>query len=65
MAIQASREAQELFPDGVFFLNLVGVESAEYLVSSIAAVLSLAFHGLADLKLQLLHYLHASVIVAN
>jgi predicted ATPase/DNA-binding XRE family transcriptional regulator len=59
LAIQASRAMLHHFPDGVFFINLVGVDSAEYLVSSIAAALALSFHGLADFKVQLLHHLGA------
>lgn len=59
LAVQSARAVLQQFPDGAFFLNLAGLDSADHLVSTVASALSYSFHSLADLKAQLLHYLHA------
>jgi transcriptional regulator with XRE-family HTH domain len=58
LAIQAARDVLQQFPDGAFFLNLAGLDSADHLVSSVASALSFSFYSLADYKAQLLHHLH-------
>lgn len=57
LAVQAARGAASDFPDGVFFVPLMPLTSAEFLVSAIAAALKLAFYGPLDPKVQLLNHL--------
>jgi predicted ATPase/DNA-binding SARP family transcriptional activator len=57
LAVQAACEAASGFPDGVFFVPLMPLTSAEFLVSAIAAALKLAFYGPLDPKVQLLNHL--------
>ncbi|MCP4288070.1 MAG: AAA family ATPase [Gammaproteobacteria bacterium] len=61
LALQAAgsvaAETARFFLHGVWFISLVGVESAELLVSAIANALNLAFHGQTPAKTQLLNYL--------
>lgn len=59
LALQLSRQVFDQFPDGVFFTSLLGIDSAESLVSSIALVLSQQFNRLSDSNAQLLHYLQS------
>ena len=57
-ALEAARERTSDFSDGVFFVPLAPLTSAEFLVSAIAASLKFAFYGPDDPKEQLLNYLH-------
>jgi DNA-binding SARP family transcriptional activator len=45
------------FRDGIFFIPLVGVGSADLIVSAIADVLGSSFHGGESTRIQLLNYL--------
>jgi transcriptional regulator with XRE-family HTH domain/tetratricopeptide (TPR) repeat protein len=63
LAIQAARDVVQQFPDGVFFLNLAGLDSADHLVSTVASALSFSFHSMADSKTQLLHHLHTQKLL--
>jgi predicted ATPase/DNA-binding CsgD family transcriptional regulator len=55
----AGREVQQdsQFPDGVFFVSLAPLESAEEIVSALAAVLDFHFQGSGNETEQLLNYL--------
>lgn len=57
LALEAVRQHLNAFPDGVWFVPLSGVASADALVSSIAATVGLVFPGPNDPKIQLLNYL--------
>jgi predicted ATPase/DNA-binding SARP family transcriptional activator len=57
LAIEAAGRAQPHFPDGVYFVSLVGVSSAEFIVPTIADAIGFAFHKERELKAQLLDYL--------
>lgn len=63
LAIQSARDVLQQFPDGVFFLNLAGLDSADHLVSTVASALSFSFHSIADYKAQLLHHLHTQKLL--
>jgi predicted ATPase len=58
LALQAARETAEAFADGVFFVPLAPLTSAEFLVSAIAAALKFEFYGPDDPQVQLLNHLH-------
>jgi predicted ATPase/DNA-binding SARP family transcriptional activator len=57
LALEAVGQHLNAFPDGVWFVPLSGVASADVLVSSIAAAVGLVFSGPNDPKVQLLNYL--------
>jgi DNA-binding SARP family transcriptional activator len=63
LALQAASDLDASFPDGVCFVPLVALTSAELLVPAIASALGLALHGLADPKTQLLAYLRAKDVL--
>jgi DNA-binding SARP family transcriptional activator/predicted ATPase len=56
-AASVAAETVRFFLHGVWFVSLVGVESADLLVSVIANALNLAFRGQAPAETQLLDYL--------
>ena len=58
LAIQAATEAAATFLNGVCFVPLTSVISADFLVPAIAQALGFSFHGSQDPKAQLLSYLH-------
>ena len=57
LAIQAAAEKIEHFKQGVYFVPLNLLSSAEFLVSTIAQALKFSFYSKEDEKLQLLNYL--------
>jgi predicted ATPase/DNA-binding SARP family transcriptional activator len=57
LALQAAREQISAFSDGVFFVPLAPLNSAEFLVSAIAATLKFDFYGPDDPQAQLLNHL--------
>ena len=57
LALQAAAEAVETFLDGIYFVPLAAVSSAESLVSTLAGVLKSPFASGVDPRLQLLNYL--------
>jgi predicted ATPase/DNA-binding CsgD family transcriptional regulator len=63
LAIEAASEAQDLFPDGVWFAALQPVTSTVFLVSALADALSLAFYGQEDPRTQLLHWLRPKTLL--
>ena len=63
LAIQAARGQLSQLPDGVCFVPLAPVASAELLPSVLASVLQITFFDSADLNEQLLHYLHEKTVL--
>jgi diguanylate cyclase (GGDEF)-like protein len=63
LAIQAASELLEQFPDGVWFVPLAGVTSADFIVSTVAGVLRLAFQRQEDPTQQLLNFLRGKIIL--
>ncbi len=57
LALQAATARLDAFLEGVHFVPLAGVSSAEFLVSAIAGALRFAFFGSQDPCLQLVNYL--------
>lgn len=57
LAIAAADAAQAHFPDGVYFVELVAVATAEGIPSAILAALAAPHYGALDLRQQLLTYL--------
>jgi predicted ATPase/DNA-binding CsgD family transcriptional regulator len=57
LALQAVTGMTRQFPDGVYFVSLQAVTSAEFLVSAVADALDVTFSGQDDLQTQLLNYL--------
>jgi len=57
LALQAARQALDTFADGVYFVSLAGISSAEFLVSTIGEALGYPLSREADPKRQLLNYL--------
>lgn len=57
LALQAAHQAASDYADGVFFVPLMPLTSAEFLVSAIAAALKFTFYGPEDPKVQLLNHL--------
>jgi predicted ATPase/DNA-binding CsgD family transcriptional regulator len=57
LAIEAAQDIQNRFPDGVFFVPLQPLASAEFLVSAVADALRLQFYPAGDPHEQLLDYL--------
>lgn len=59
LALQVAAEKIEDFPDGVFFVPLASLSSADFLVSAIADAIKFSFYSRGDPKAQLLNYLRA------
>lgn len=57
LAIEAGRQLESHFPDGVFFISLAGVGITEAIIPAIADVLGLAFSGPAKPILQVITFL--------
>jgi predicted ATPase/DNA-binding SARP family transcriptional activator len=57
LALQAAQEQLASFSDGVYFVPLAPLSSAEFLIPTIANALAFVFHGPQDPKTQLLAYL--------
>ncbi len=57
LAIQAASEQVGAFRDGVCFVPLAPVSSAEFIIPAVVDALTLSLHGQADPKTQLLNYL--------
>jgi predicted ATPase/DNA-binding SARP family transcriptional activator len=56
-ALEAVRQHLDEFPDGVWFVPLVGIESAQLLISALAAAVGLQFSGSSPLETQLHNFL--------
>ena len=57
LAIEASTNVQEFFPDGAYFVSLASVGSINAVISTIANTIHFAFYGPSDPRVQLLSYL--------
>jgi len=57
LALHAAQEQLTSFSDGVYFVPLAPLSSAEFLIPTIANALAFVFHGPQDPKTQLLAYL--------
>jgi predicted ATPase/transcriptional regulator with XRE-family HTH domain len=58
LAIEAGNQYQERFPDGVWFVSLVALNSPTLIVPAIADALHFRFQDLANPQAQILQYLH-------
>lgn len=68
LAIQAAFELLEQFPDGVWFVPLAPVAARESIVSTVADVLQIVFHGQEEPREQLLAHLrnkHLLLVMDN
>jgi predicted ATPase/transcriptional regulator with XRE-family HTH domain len=63
LAIEAARQVEREFPDGVFFLSMAGIQSVEFIVPAIANALDLIFSGSVDPDQQLISYLRPKEIL--
>ncbi|MCB0222311.1 MAG: NACHT domain-containing protein [Anaerolineae bacterium] len=57
LALQAGMNNLALFPDGVFFVSLVAVDSPQNVIAHIATALNFSFSGPAEPETQLLNFL--------
>lgn len=57
LAIEAAANRGEAFTDGVYFISLAPINSAEFIIPAIASALDFTFYGPVDLATQLLNYL--------
>ena len=68
LAVQAARERVALFPDGIYFVPLVAVPTADLLLNAIANTLGMTVHGLETAVSPLLTHLknkHILIILDN
>lgn len=63
LAIEAARQLENHFADGVYFIALVAVDSLVGLVTAIANALQLSFYGAGDLEKQLIERLQAQELL--
>ena len=61
LAIEFASRQRNMFPDGVHYVPLASVNSAESIVPGIAEALEFTFSGPADLKEQLIKYMLVSM----
>lgn len=57
LAIEAAANQGKVFADGVYFISLAPINSAEFVIPAIASALEFSFYGPVDLATQLLNYL--------
>jgi len=57
LAVEVGRAMLSHYPDGVYFVPLAGVSSAEYIVPAVARALEFNFSGATTPRAQLLNYL--------
>jgi len=57
LAIEFASRQRDAFPDGVHYVPLASVNSAESIVPAVAEALEFSFSGPADLKEQLINYI--------
>lgn len=63
LALATASTQQALFPDGVYFVSLASLTSAQFIVPAIADSLGFTFSGPVEPKIQLLHYLRAKCLL--
>ncbi|HEY5730276.1 MAG TPA: tetratricopeptide repeat protein [Anaerolineales bacterium] len=61
LAIEFASRQREMFADGVHFIPLVSINSAESIVPAIADALQFTFSGPVDLKEQLIRFISANM----
>jgi predicted ATPase/serine/threonine protein kinase/DNA-binding SARP family transcriptional activator len=57
LALEAGRQLLPAYPDGVYFISLVGVTAADFIIPTIAMALDFQFSGATTPKSHLLHHL--------
>ena len=57
LSVQVASQMLPVFPDGVWFVPLAPLTSADYLISAVASALDLSFSGQVEPQEQLLNYL--------
>ena len=63
LALQVAVSRTEAFLEGVYFVPLAGVGSADFVPSAIADALQFSFSGPQDPRVQLLNYLHGKEVL--
>jgi predicted ATPase/uncharacterized protein HemY len=63
LAVQAAAATAVHFPDGVFFVALASVSSAEYLLSTVANTINFSFTDEIPLQTQLIHHLRGQKLL--
>jgi len=63
LAIEAGRQLESYFPDGIYFISLAGVGITEAIIPAIADVIGLAFSGPAEPILQITTFLRTKEIL--
>lgn len=63
LALEVASSQLETFQDGVWFVSLVSLSSADSIVSAVADALRFSFYGSAEPKLQLLDYLRGKQLL--
>jgi predicted ATPase/transcriptional regulator with XRE-family HTH domain len=64
LALEAARQIEGDFPDGVFFVSMAGIHSTEFIVPVIADTLGLMFSGSLDPENQIISYLrHREILL--
>ncbi|MCK6623743.1 MAG: helix-turn-helix domain-containing protein [Anaerolineae bacterium] len=63
LALATASEQQMLFPNGVYFVSLASLTSAQFIIPAIADSLDFTFSGPVEPKIQLLHYLREQCLL--
>lgn len=63
LAVEAAYDQRSAFPDGVHFVSLAPIDSAEFIVPAIADALHITFYGASDPQQQLFHYLRDKTLL--
>jgi predicted ATPase/DNA-binding SARP family transcriptional activator len=63
LALEAARAHMTRFPQGVFQVRLVGLQSPEAIVPTIAGAIGFSFHRQGEPRQQLLDYLHEKTML--
>ncbi len=63
LAVQAAWQERQLFPDGVYFVSLASLTSADFLISTIAQTIHFTFYTVEQPKNQLLNYLREKTML--
>jgi predicted ATPase/DNA-binding SARP family transcriptional activator/uncharacterized protein HemY len=58
LAIEATAQVQDAFPNGVYFVSLASVSQPEFIVPALGEALNINFQGVSDPKARVLAYLN-------